>query len=109
MRAPGIRTTALVGDLKSRGWNALEVRGSDALLTRQTDRGRPALVLLEDRPGTFHYVVVVATSPSMVLFHDPARAPYRALARDEFDRRWAVADRWMAVVTPSSRSRRAGP
>jgi predicted double-glycine peptidase len=100
--AAGIRTTALVGDLKSRGWNALEVRGSDALLARQTDQGRPALVLLEDRPGTFHYVVVVATTPSMVLFHDPARAPYRALARDEFDRRWAVADRWMAVVTPSS-------
>jgi hypothetical protein len=100
--AAGIRTSALVGDLKSRGWNALEVRGSDSLLARQTDQGRPAMVLLEDRPGTFHYVVVVASMPSMVLFHDPARAPYRALARDEFDRRWAVADHWMAVVTPSS-------
>ena len=98
--AAGIRTNALVGDLKSRGWNALEVRGSDDLLARQTDQGRPAMVLLEDRPGTFHYVVVVANTPSMVLFHDPARAPYRALARNEFDRRWAVADRWMAVVTP---------
>ena len=100
--AAGIRTSALVGDLKSRGWNAIEVRGSDALLARQTDQGRPALVLLEDRPGTFHYVVVVASTPSTVLFHDPARAPYRALAHDEFDRRWALADRWMAVVTPPS-------
>jgi len=100
--AAGIRTSALVGDLKSRGWNALEVRGSDTLLEQQTEQGRPAMVLLEERPGTFHYVVVVANTPSMVLFHDPARAPYRALARDEFDRRWAVADRWMAVVTPPS-------
>lgn len=100
--AAGIRTSALVGDLKQRGWNALEARGSDALLARQTEQGRPSMVLLEDRPGTFHYVVVVASTPSTVLFHDPARAPYRALARDEFDRRWAVADRWMAVVTPPS-------
>jgi predicted double-glycine peptidase len=101
--AAGIPTTALVGDLKSRGWNALELRGSDALLERQTDQGRPVMVLLEDRPGTFHYVVVVAMTPSTVLFHDPARAPYRALARDEFDRRWAVSDRWMGVITPASR------
>jgi ABC-type bacteriocin/lantibiotic exporter with double-glycine peptidase domain len=98
--AAGIRTTALVGDLKARGWNALELRGSDALLARQVGEGRPTMVLLEDRPGAFHYVVVVASTSSTVLFHDPARAPYRALARDEFDRRWAVADRWMAVVTP---------
>jgi hypothetical protein len=100
--AAGIRTTALVGDLRGRGWNALELRGTGATLAGQIDQGRPVMVLVEDRPGTFHYVVVVASTPSTVLFHDPARAPYRALPRDEFERRWTAADRWMAVVTPAA-------
>ena len=62
--AAGIRTTALVGDLRGRGWMVEGVSGNAALLDAELGRGRPALVLVEDRPGTFHYVVVVGATPA---------------------------------------------
>ena len=102
--ASGIRTTALIDDLRRRGWNANGVKGSDAVLDRELERGRPTMVLIEDRPGSYHYVVVVASLPTTVVLHDPARAPFRAMARDEFTRRWDAADRWIAVVVPDESS-----
>ena len=89
--ASGIRTTTLIDDLRRRGWNANGVKGSEAMLQRELERGRPTMVLIEDRPGSFHYVVVVASMPTTVVVHDPARAPFRAMARDEFTRRWDAA------------------
>ena len=47
----------------------------------ELQRGRPVLTLIEDRPARFHYVVVVATTPDAVVFHDPARAPLRVVGR----------------------------
>jgi hypothetical protein len=58
------------------------------------------LALIEDRPGTFHYLVIVAWSERGIVFHDPARAPFRVMSAAEFDSRWRVSDRWMAVVVP---------
>ena len=98
--AAGIRTTALVADLQGRGWQAAAVDGRDDRVRAELARGRPVVVLVEDRPGTFHYVVIVAWHERGVVFHDPARAPFRVMALAEFDRRWRAADRWMAVVLP---------
>jgi len=103
--AGGIRTTRLVDDLRSRGWNATGVAGDEDLIDAELARGRPVLTLIEDRPGTFHYVVIVAATPQAVVFHDPARAPFRVMERERFSRRWAVADRWMAVVVPAEPAR----
>jgi hypothetical protein len=66
------------------------------------------MVLIEDRPGSFHYVVMVASLPATVVVHDPARVPFRVLARDEFTRRWDAADRWMAVVVPGENKSSSG-
>lgn len=107
--ASGIRTTTLIDDLRRRGWNANGVKGSDAILLRELERGRPTMVLIEDRPGSFHYVVVVASLPSTVVLHDPARAPFRVMARDEFARRWEAADRWVAVVVPDENRTPSAP
>ena len=98
--AAGIRTSALVGELRSRGWGATGIVGSRAQIEQELDRGRPVLALIEDRPGTYHYIVIVAATPVAVVFHDPARAPTRVMSSDEFGRRWGRADRWMAVVLP---------
>ncbi len=106
--AAGIRTTALVADLQQRGWNATGIEGTRDLMARELARGRPVLTLIEDRPGTFHYVVVVAATPGGIVFHDPARAPFRVMDREDFDRRWDAADRWMAVVVPGPRAGEAG-
>lgn len=107
--AAGIRTSALVDEVRRRGWNVVGVEGTRPLLTRELALGRPVIALIEDRPGTFHYVVVVAAAPTAVLFHDPARAPFRGMPRDEFDRRWAAAKRWMAVVVPGATQPDAAP
>ena len=98
--AAGIRTTALVADLQGRGWQATAIDGREDRVRGELSRGRPVLVLVEDRPGTLHYVVIVAWHERGVVFHDPARAPFRVMAQAEFDRRWRASDRWMAVVLP---------
>ena len=98
--AAGIRTDTLIGELQRRGWDATGVAGTDALLARELARGRPVVTLIEDHPGAYHYVVVVARHDRGIVFHDPARVPFRVMAVNEFDRRWNAADRWMAVVVP---------
>ncbi len=102
--ASGIRTDALRGDLIRRGWNAVAVEGDPAIIARELDAGRPTIALVEDRPGTYHYVVVVGWHARGVVLHDPARAPYRVMSVDEFDRRWRAARQWALLVTPGDRS-----
>lgn len=102
--AAGIRTTALVDDLRTRGWTALATEGTDEAVSRELARGRPLLTLIEDRPGTFHYIVVVGSTPRAMVFHDPARTPFRTMSHDEFERRWTAAGRWMALVLRRSNS-----
>ncbi|HEY6617058.1 MAG TPA: C39 family peptidase, partial [Vicinamibacterales bacterium] len=107
--AGGIRTNRLVEDLRRRGWNAVEVEGREDLVEAELGRGRPVLALIEDRPGTFHYIVIVAATPHAIVLHDPARTPFRVMEREQFARRWSRADRWMAVVTPIESSRSSAP
>jgi hypothetical protein len=102
--AAGIRTTALIAELRQRGWDATGIAGTAALLEQELARGRPVLTLIEDRPGTFHYIVVVAAARQAIVFHDPARAPLRITSRGEFDARWRAAGRWMAVIVPGTRA-----
>lgn len=102
--AAGIRTTALVSELQDRGWQVTAVDGTAALLAGELASGRPVIALIEDRPGVFHYIVIVAVTERAVIFHDPARAPLRVFTRDEFDRRSRAAGRWMAIVLPGARA-----
>ena len=100
-RAGGIRSDALLREIDARGWTATAVPGSDARLADEVNRnGRPVLALIEDRPGAFHYVVVVGVPERGIIFHDPARSSYRVMSRDQFAARWRESERWMAIVTP---------
>jgi len=101
--AAGIRTDVLQQELEARGWTAVAVRGQPAVITGELDAGRPVIALIEDRPGTYHYVVVVGWHERGVVLHDPARVPYRVMPVDEFRRRWRPTDEWMLLVTPRSR------
>ena len=107
--AGGIRTTRLIDDLRQRGWSATAVDGRPELIDAELARGRPVLTLIEDRPGTFHYVVIVAATHQAIVFHDPARAPLRVMERERFERRWSPAGRWMAVVVPAAPARTSEP
>jgi len=100
-RAGGIRTTDLLKDLERRGWAGVAASGTEARLADEINRnGRPVLVLLEDRPRAYHYVVVVGAPERGFIFHDPARTSYRVLSRDEFVARWRPASMWMALIAP---------
>jgi len=107
--AGGIRTNRLVDDVRQRGWNAIEVEGREDLVDAEVARGRPVLALIEDRPGTYHYIVIVATTPQALVLHDPARAPFRVMDREQFARRWSRTGRWMAVITPLESFRSSEP
>ena len=98
--AAGIRTTALIDDIRRRGWAATAIAGSNEAIARELSDGHPILTLIEDRPGTFHYIVIVGATPRAVVYHDPARTAFRTMSREEFDRRWSAAERWMALVVP---------
>lgn len=98
--AGGIHTSALVGELARRRWTAVAGAGDTTRLSAELARGRPVIVLLEDRPGRFHYVVVVSAGADEVVLHDPARAPSRVWNLEKFDAAWQKAERWMLVLTP---------
>jgi peptidase C39-like protein len=100
--ASGIRTTTLIEDIRRRGWTATAIAGTNETIARELANGRPILTLIEDRPGTFHYIVIIGTTPRAVVYHDPARTAFRTMSRDDFDRRWAQAGRWMALVVPGT-------
>lgn len=100
--AAGIRTDVLVTDLVRRGYTASGITGDGDAIAGELARGRPVIALVEDRPGTYHYVVVVGWHERGVVFHDPARASFQVAPRQDFERRWAAAQRWMLVLTPPS-------
>jgi hypothetical protein len=99
-KAGGIHTSTLVADLERRQWVVAAGPGDGDQLARELARGRPVIALIEDRPGRFHYVVVVSLAPGTVTLHDPARAPSRTLDRARFDAAWERSQRWMLILLP---------
>jgi hypothetical protein len=98
----GIRGEDLLRALAQRGWTARSFRGDPIVVREQLARRRPIVALLEDRPGRFHYVVLVAWPDGRVLLHDPARAPFRVLTDAEFIRAWERSGFWTLLVLPES-------
>jgi len=105
--AGSIRTDALTRALVERGWEAVGVAGAPELVRRQLALGRPVIALIEDRPRTFHYVVILGWDARAVVLHDPVRAPYQVMTADQFERRWRPAGRWTLVL--AARAGGAGP
>jgi Peptidase C39 family len=100
--AGGIRGEDLLRALDARGWDARSFRGDAAVVQSHLSRRRPVVALVEDRPGRFHYVVVVAWPEGRVILHDPARAPYRVLTDTDFLRAWAAAGHWAMLLLPGN-------
>ena len=100
--AGGIRGEDLLRALHSRGWQAVSFKADRALVQSHLAAGRPPIALIQDRPGRFHYVVIVGWSNGRVVVHDPARAPFRVLDEKAFTDAWAQAGDWTLVATPPS-------
>jgi ABC-type bacteriocin/lantibiotic exporter with double-glycine peptidase domain len=106
--AGGIHTSALVRALEARHWIAVAGPGDLTQLTREVARGRPVIALVEDRPGRYHYVVVVAANDREVVLHDPARAPSRRVEAAKFDAAWQKSQHWMLILLPKQQPPASG-
>ncbi len=102
--ADGVHGADLLKALRSRGWNATSFRGDPASVRTRLAARQPVVALIQDRPGRFHYVVVVGWSPGHVIAHDPARAPFRIFDEKAFEESWRASDYWSLVASPPSSS-----
>lgn len=100
--AGGIADTDLVDAIRTRRWNAERLDGSIAVLTGELDARRPPMLLLEDRPGRYHYVVAVGIDEHAVFIHDPTWGPDRRVPIETLQRAWKPSGFWTLRVTPTS-------
>ncbi len=98
--AGGIATGDLVTALRARGSTAIPTQASAALARAELEAGRPVIALIEDRPGAFHYVVLVGWHDRALVYHDPARTPFIVMPPEDFERRWNASGNWMVAVAP---------
>jgi hypothetical protein len=107
--AGGIRGEDLLRDLLARGWQAASFTGDAALVRGHLERRRPIIALIEDRPGRFHYVVIVGWHGGRVIAHDPARVPFRIFDEAAFTQAWSRAQYWTLLALPGEAALVAGP
>ena len=98
--AKGIRGRDLIRALESRGFAASSIEGNASRIHGLLAKRRPVIALIEDRPGRFHYVVIVGWRGNRVIAHDPARSPFRVLDVDAFTRAWSASRFWTLVTEP---------
>ena len=101
-RAGGIETGALAGAVRARGWLATEIHGSLEAVRAHLENETPLILLIEDRPSRYHYVVAVGIDDRQVLVHDPTWGPSRPIAIDRLMRAWAATGFWALSVRPGS-------
>jgi len=101
-RAGGIAEDVLVRAIRDRQWIAQRTAGTIDALRQRLAAGQPPMLLLEDRPGRYHFVVAVGIDESAVYLHDPTWGPSRRLPVSELERRWKPANHWMLIVLPQA-------
>jgi predicted double-glycine peptidase len=100
--AEGIKLGNLARAIRERGWRALPFIGTASDVRQHLNQGRPVVALIEDRPGRYHYVVIVGWGSDQIVFHDPARGPFRVTNDRAFDRAWEVTNRTALLILPES-------
>ena len=98
--AGGLATDVLAEAIEDRGWRAVRFVGSMESIGSILREGRPVIVLLKERGGRFHYVVIVGTTDTRVVVHDPARGPARSIPVRQFQAAWEPAEFWALLVLP---------
>ena len=100
--ANGIASDVLVAAVRQRHWRAEPLLGSIELLRERLAAGTPLVLLLEERPGRYHYVVAVGASDDAVVVHDPTWGPFRRHPLADLTRRWAAARYWALLIQPDA-------
>jgi hypothetical protein len=101
-RVHGIATGRLTGVIRDYGWNATASRGTIEGLRDRLRSGHPIVLLIEDRPKRFHYVVAVGADATHFLLHDPVWGPSRRISESELIEVWKPTDFWNLVILPGA-------
>ncbi len=100
-KAKGTPAAEMERYFQREGFRAYAFRGEWADLAEHLGKGRPLIVALRPQgQRQLHYVVLSGVSETQVLLHDPARIPFRALDRAEFEAQWAASQRWTLLALP---------
>jgi predicted double-glycine peptidase len=98
--AGGLATGVLAKAIEDRNWRVVRFTGSIESVAELLRDGRPVIVLLKEWTGRFHYVVVVGTTDTHIVVHDPARGPSRSVPVRKFLGAWEPAGFWALLVLP---------
>lgn len=100
----GIPADTLAAAARARGWNAEAIPMQAPVARDHLSAGRPLIVLVLNRAGDLHYVVLTGWTDGQVSYHDPQTGPFRRLPEAAFARFWAGSGNWALLVTPSPSS-----
>lgn len=98
--AGGIADSVLLDAIRARRWSVTRLTGSVATLRAELHAKRPPMLLIEDRPQRYHYVVAVGVDADGLLVHDPTWGPARRLSWERLDARWTPTGFWLARIEP---------
>src|SRR5262249_50222041 len=98
----GITTENLTRAARDRGWSAVPFAGSVTQLQSAINDGRPIVALIEQRPGRFHFVVVIGWTGGRVVVHDRAVRSNRTFTQARWERLWSGGQHWALLVLPPS-------
>lgn len=98
----GIAADRLLAAIASRGWTTTHSSASIDQLRQQLGQRRPVMLLIEDRPSRYHFVVAVGADDTHVYVHDPTWGPARPIDVKDFVRLWRVTGNWMLVIARDS-------
>lgn len=83
------------------GYRAFTFRGAWDDLTEHLAKGRPVIVGLRKTPEKdLHFVVLTGAEEERVWMNDPTRKRPRRVGRNDFEKQWEPAGRWILLATP---------
>ncbi|MBS1817007.1 MAG: C39 family peptidase [Acidobacteria bacterium] len=100
--AGGIADSVLIDAIEQRQWSVHRLPGSVEAIRAELDAGRPPMLLIEDRPGRYHYVVAVGADAAHVFLHDPTWGPARKVPIGTLTHAWRPTNFWMIRVVPQA-------
>jgi hypothetical protein len=99
-RGLGIASDVLVEAIRQRQWTARPFLASIDSVRERLAQKQPLILLLEDRPGRYHYVIAVGADGESIFVHDPTWGPARRYSHDELTRVWKPTNFWALLVLP---------
>lgn len=85
--------------LEQHQFHAFTLRGAAEDVESHLAKGRPVIAALRPRPkAALHFVVITGMAAETVWINDPTRKKPLRMKRADFEKQWALGDRWMLLA-----------